>query len=392
MPSRRSKKGSKRSKNTTSKDKEKDRKKRYEDKNPTSSRALVTVQKEDDPDFAINFYMALDQWYEDRKTQVRYICGQIEVAPTTGTVHFQGYVQLKRSQRISWWKKNIHPTANIVFQSVQDTTNENCRHYGIKPVDGCVCKVCVDERESPSRDPDYERRELGTFAPGQGFRTDVIGTIDAIRSGATELELLETGHEKTIMQYPKMYAKVKELTHEFFRDTPRELNLLCGWPRTGKGVTIKNILKPLGRTSYGKKMSSKGEWFNGYNGERNLIIQEFEGGIDRARFRDIFDTWEDALVEVKGMSIPMSADTVWITSNKHPMHWWKNMTDNEREGLKGRITRVYYFSKDAEIGVPTEIFEGDRLTYFMEHPDHFDTIKPTEDPPVNNNWTRSWND
>lgn len=358
MPSRRSKKGSKTSKNTRHKN-AKEHDSTHRKKNPEFSRALIVVQSKHDQSVGENFWLGLDLWYEDRKTQVRYVCGQLEVGEISGIHHFQGYVQLKRAQRMSWWKKNIHPTAKFKVQSGNDTSNQHC-------VDYC--------RKSETLLEDYYFKEFGTFAPGQGFRTDIIGAIDAIEEGATELDLLKTGYEGIIMKYPKMYSKVKELTHIFFREIKRELIVMCGWPRKGKGMEIRRELIDKPRSYYGKKMSSKGEWFNGYSGEKVLIIQEFEGGIDRARWKDIFDPWEDALVELKGYSVWMCADVVYITSNVHPMHWWKDMSETDREAIKGRITEIRYFSKDAEVGVPTDIYRDDRLEYFLENPHLFDTI------------------
>lgn len=177
MPSRRSKKGSKGSDNTRHKNaKEHDEKHRK--KNPEHSKAIISVQSETDESVAMNFYMFLEEWFEERKTQVRYICGQLERAPTTGTLHFQAYVQLKRSQRQSWWKKNIHPTANLTFQNKNDITNEYCRHYGIKPVDNCNCKVCGDIDQDTISEEEEWMQEDYDWIEGEYSSSDASFSVE----------------------------------------------------------------------------------------------------------------------------------------------------------------------------------------------------------------------
>lgn len=59
--------------------------------------AIIT---HNNPDFTAEEY--LEKWWSLPETN--YVNGQLEKGKE-GTVHIQAYVQIKRGQRLSWWKK-----------------------------------------------------------------------------------------------------------------------------------------------------------------------------------------------------------------------------------------------------------------------------------------------
>lgn len=68
----------------------------------------------------------------------RYIVYQIELCPTTGREHLQGFVQWEDKQRLSALKK-FHATAH--WEKRRGTPYE-AAHYCKKPVEDCTCKHC----------------------------------------------------------------------------------------------------------------------------------------------------------------------------------------------------------------------------------------------------------
>ncbi len=102
-------------------------------------------------------------------------------------LHVQGYVELKRNQRLSWVRRNISDTAHWEIR-VKRSTGEQARHYCMKPVDGCDCKHCKkaragDERRSEPRELGIIRGDRQGYRKGQGIRNDIIEFRDAIIAG-----------------------------------------------------------------------------------------------------------------------------------------------------------------------------------------------------------------
>jgi hypothetical protein len=210
--------------------------------------------------------------------------------------------------------------------------------------------------------------EYGTFASEQGVRIDLEGFVDEIKKGKNKRELINEGYENLLSRYGNLYMMIREDTIEMFRSKKRELILLYGYSGKGKSLLIKRFLQDVPRYNIWK-MRPKGRRFNGYDGEPIYIIEDFEGCVERLDFKDIFDPWENALVDVKNGAVWFEADTVYITSNKHPMYWWKDISKVDQVAIGRRISKVYYFSKDAEVGVSTKVLETEEeITEFLEYP------------------------
>lgn len=64
--------------------------------------------------------------------------------------------------------------------------------------------------------------------------------------------------------------------------------------------------------AYRKNPRSK--WWDGYKGQRNVVMDEFRGGIDISYLLGWFD-WYPATVEVKGSTVAVNFNRMWITSN-----------------------------------------------------------------------------
>lgn len=351
--------------------------KRKSEKQSMVSRYVFTVnaKKEEGGELELmQWYNNLEALFEEKKTHLRYICGQLELE---NNAHFQGYLQLKRSQRLSWLKNNIHPTAHYEVQKAYE--NDDARHYTMKPVVGCSCEHCLLELEDRTSVPDTWV-EYGIYSTGQGTRLDIEGYVQAIKDGNRRIDLINSGFAKQVALYPSLYSYINEVTAPIFRTVKRQVILLYGYSGKGKSILIQNLLEDVSRTQYGKKMRSKGRWFNGYDQQKYLLIEEFEGGMERTDFKDIFDPWNNTLADVKNSTVWVSADVVYITSNKHPLDWWRDLTDVETAAIKRRLTKIYYFSIDAELGVPTNIFETeDEIAEFMDFPHRYPTdVLPIE--------------
>lgn len=110
------------------------------------------------------------------------------------------------------------------------------------------------------------------------------------------------------------------------------------WGSTGTGKS-RLAWEEAGMDAYPKGPRSK--FWCGYQGEENVIIDEFRGGIDLAYML----LWTDRYpvrVEVKGSSRPLVAKTIWITSNLDPRLWYPEADEETVKALMRRLTITHF--------------------------------------------------
>lgn len=102
----------------------------------------------------------------------------------------------------------------------------------------------------------------------------------------------------------------------------RQVFVFFGPTRTGKS---RRAWQEAGLDAYPKDPMSK--FWDGYNGQKHVVIDEFRGGINISHILRWLDRYP-VLVEVKGSSVPLKAEKIWITSNLPPLEWYPDL-DNE---------------------------------------------------------------
>lgn len=67
-----------------------------------------------------------------------------------------------------------------------------------------------------------------------------------------------------------------------------------------------------------------------------VIIDEFRGDIDVSHLLRWLDRYP-VIVEIKGSSLPLVAERIYITSNLHPLAWYPNLDPLTQEALLRRL-------------------------------------------------------
>lgn len=129
------------------------------------------------------------------------------------------------------------------------------------------------------------------------------------------------------------------------------------------GSTTPSVLVYYGPSGTGKTATArtkfpdayvlpKGDgkiWWEGYNGQTVVLIDEFYGWIQYDYLLRLLD-YSPMQVEFKGGSRPLAATTFIITSNKHWTDWYSDEVKakhNNLEALQRRLAEfgeVYYVS------------------------------------------------
>lgn len=134
------------------------------------------------------------------------------------------------------------------------------------------------------------------------------------------------------------YRTIRTIRSDFAQAIGNEREVEVYWGPTGTGKS-RRAWEEAGVDAYPKDPRTK--WWDGYNGETNVVIDEFRGVIDIANLLRWFDRYP-VRVEVKGGSTVLRAKKIWLTSNLQPQDWYPGLDDQTYEALRRRIKVTHF--------------------------------------------------
>lgn len=174
---------------------------------------------------------------------------------------------------------------------------------------------------------------------GQGRRTDLEAVATMVRDGCTDEEIF-TAHPGTTLQYLTQIQKVR-LIFKPTRDTDLKVVLLYGPPGTGKTRFFWDKFPDGWSVPVGKDL-----WFSGYQGQKNVLIDDFAGNIGLTQLLQILDRYPVQL-PTKGSHVWWCPDNIVITTNCHPCNWYDyKERASSYEALERRITAVFKLTEE----------------------------------------------
>lgn len=239
---------------------------------------------------------------------VRYAVFQEErgagVEGGEGTRHFQGYALWRQPKRLAYVRgvlERAHWELRLGThdQAVEYCTKEDTRIAG--------------------------PYHVGEAPAGQGKRTDLESVKLMLDAGAPMREVAQE-HFGAFVRHYRGFNTYRLLTQEQ-RTWQTTVRVYWGPPGTGKS---RRALHEAGPHAYwlprpNQASGSGGTlWFDGYDGEEHVVIDEFYGWIPRDTMQRMIDRYPFQ-VQTKGGSVRFLAKTIWITSNVPPEDWWKRM-------------------------------------------------------------------
>lgn len=78
------------------------------------------------------------------------------------------------------------------------------------------------------------------------------------------------------------------------------------------------------------------KWWDGYRGQKTVIVDEFIGRIDISYILTWLDRYP-CMVEIKGYSAPLLATRFFFTSNVDPRDWFPDANEEQKRGLMRRV-------------------------------------------------------
>lgn len=162
--------------------------------------------------------------------------------------------------------------------------------------------------------------------PSQGKRTDLAAIYDMVKSKKTNAEMLEATNGAAAR-----FEKAINFTRFTLQETESDrqitgIRVICLFGGTGVGKTYAAVNLMCNKTDYyiAECPSTSGSklWFNGYEGQKCLILDDFSGSFCDFRFLlRLLDVYK-LKVEVKGGFAWATWTTVIITTNIQPGEWY----------------------------------------------------------------------
>lgn len=240
-----------------------------------------------------------------------FIIWQLEKAPTTDYLHYQGYVRMNNACTLGQIKRLLCNEAHI--EKANGSEEKNIEY----------CSKAESKIDGPW--------ELGERAK-QGNRTDLASLVKMVQEGETNNAIAK--------QEPEAYARyaqhINRLRQALIVPTRREslkVYILIGLTGTGKSYWAHQHFPSL----YQPIIAKDRVWWDGYNQEDTVLFDDYRGAInynDLLRYLDIYPL----VGEVKGGTVALNYKNVIITSNDHFNEWYPQLSHSDLDPLRRRCT------------------------------------------------------
>ncbi len=238
-----------------------------------------------------------------------------EVCPKTKKKHYQGWIQMKRLITLLGMKrifgKKIH----------------------LEPMRGTP----ADSEKYCKKDGKYEC--CGEFTT-QGKRTDIMECKAAIDEGKTMLEVAQE-HFVPFLKYHRGLEKYRFLVEQEKSKEFRRVEVIIHCGATGTGKTRAAV---EASPDYHLISASGMQWFDGYEGQKVLIIDEYSNDVKITQLLRLLDGYQMRLA-IKGGFTWAQWDTVYITTNLNKEELHEHAREEHKAALQRRITKWIHFNK-----------------------------------------------
>lgn len=260
--------------------------------------------------------LTADEWPD-----VAYACWQLEACPDTGGLHYQGYIEFVGKKTWKWCHANLVGLETAHFQARRGTQSE-ARSYAMKEETRCDGPWEVGERRE------------------QGRRSDLVDMKRKIDEGAA-INSLYDEHFGSMIRYKRQLIEYKRVTTRP-RSVKTRTFLFVGPPGKGKSTLMKTLARYLGRVYVQPFKKGSGLYFDDYDGEDVMIIDEFDGDVMPPKmFNAIADEHPCVLPVHGGAGHQMVSRFLFLGSNYAPQFWWKKRNASQLRQTTRRIDVVF---------------------------------------------------
>jgi len=277
---------------------------------------------------------------------VLYACGQYELAPTTGTPHYQCMLMCG--------------TVKSMKQIV--AAFKGCSARMLKWTPDALRDYCLELTKRAEFVPEgfVARFEYGQFksvAPGRGKRSDLLDVKRKIDDGCDLMSLWNCEETfGTMVRFNKglhYYHSMREMQRM------EQTTCVVYWGPPGSGKTSRALKESEGKSTFWMSRPGPGQtaWMDGYDGQEVIILDEFYGWLTQDMLCRMIDR-TPYQVQLKGGWRNFKTRHIIFTSNKSPYEWYKETQPALLRRLKDPIGKVVYVDYSDAFPDP---FLGERM-------------------------------
>lgn len=202
----------------------------------------------------------------------------------------------------------------------------------------CHFEPCADLEASINYCKKPEGRVDGPWEtgckPSQGARNDIKKVADMAKAGKSIKEIA-TEEPVIFIKFHKGIEKLREV-FALERNWAMEVNVYTGTTGTGKTkMAFEKCKNPY--------MKPQGDWWDGYDGHEDVIIDDFTCDMPIAFLLKVLDRYP-MHVPIKGGFRSLVAKRIFLTSNIPLEEWYTGARQEHRDALRRRITDYKKFS------------------------------------------------
>ncbi len=227
---------------------------------------------------------------------------QFEVCPDTGTPHIQGYVELSRSARAGNVCRLLGGRASVYVRLGSQTD----------------AVTYVTKRETRASGESGPFR-LGCLKQDSPESSDAFTSFRMALESQESMPIIAATHFPLMMKYRNSAIWYRNLTPRK-RDWEVTVTVLYGDTGSGKTRKARELL-PNAYWLSPPNVRRGPIWFTDYNGEEDIIIDDFYGEMRYPQLLRLLDRYQ-MQVHVHGGFVPFLGRRFVITSNIHPSNWY----------------------------------------------------------------------
>jgi len=248
---------------------------------------------------------------------VEYVIWQHEKGENN-TEHLQGYVVYVGKKRLQWLKNNCSQRAHW---EPRNGTHEQAKAY---------CSKVESRMTGPHEYGPWTYGDDSGVPTKKGERTDLKRVFDLLSTGSSEQDIMT--NPDLFPVWARYYRAIERFE---LMSQPRRSWITFTqvyWGVSGCGKTrrahYEASLKAdgtVGEPYYVlRKPQGNAVYWDGYKGEKHIIIDEFYGWVPRTQMQVLCDRYP-AIIDTKGGARNFLATKIWITSNEPPEQWWSRI-------------------------------------------------------------------
>lgn len=264
--------------------------------------------------WAVTDWTMEKSFWEGKRGKLKYCIMGEEIAPSTGKLHWQGFMILKDRMSDNAVKKFLEGRhGEMMYEDSSIEANQVYCKKGNKIV-----------------------LEFGKAPKGRGHRTDMEDLRDMIVQRVPLRDIFEEMPGQFI-RYNRGIERAYDM-YEQKRNWEMDVRIYWGAPGTGK---TRSVHDEFGDDLYVKM---NGKWWDDYKGETCVLIDDFD---PENCFDSTFDWYLKLLdryqmkVEYKGGSCQFRSKVIIFTSNFEPDEWFVNKKN--RQAFFRRVKSIREF-------------------------------------------------